>query len=123
MPYNLGPKILKMKKGDIVSSVQGNLKAVHYKGKWVVYVLTNIRALPAEENFRDDTGNAVKPLVIEDCNIHMGYMDRSDQMATSCVVCRRAWKGTKKLFFHLVDLVIISAVIIDRFCGGIMTHK
>jgi hypothetical protein len=44
-------------------------------------------------------------------------------MATSYGMCRRTWKWTKKLFFHLTDLVIVSAMIVHWSCGGIMTHK
>jgi hypothetical protein len=45
--------------------------------------LTNIHAPPAQGNCRDEFGNTVKPLVIEDYNIHLDYVDKSDRMSTS----------------------------------------
>jgi hypothetical protein len=51
-----------------------------------VCVLT-IDAPPAEGNFRDESGNPVKPLIIADCGTHAGYMDKGDQIATSYGIC------------------------------------
>jgi plastocyanin len=75
MPHNFEPKILKMKKGDTVSWMWGNLRAVCWKDRGMVYAVTNIHSPPAEGNFRDESGNPVKPLVIEDYNTRMGYVD------------------------------------------------
>ncbi|GLV38526.1 hypothetical protein CBL_05118 [Carabus blaptoides fortunei] len=72
IPSNFGPKVLKPIKGDIISRVRDNLSAVFWKDKREVYILTNMYASPAEGNFRDDHGNALKPHCIEDYKIHMG---------------------------------------------------
>jgi hypothetical protein len=41
-------------------------------------------------------------------------------MLSSYSMSIRTWK--KRLFFHLTDLVTVDALIIHRYCGGIMNH-
>ena len=48
-----------------------------------VYVLTNMHAPPVEENFTDESGQAIRPRVVEDYNAHMGFVDKSDRMVNS----------------------------------------
>jgi hypothetical protein len=122
MPHNLGPKLLKMKKGDIVSQVQGNLRVVCWKDKWEFYVLTNIHAPPAEGNFRDESGNPVKPLVVEDCNIHMGYVDKSNRWP-SAMACVEEPGNRQRSSSFISQIWSVIALIIHRSFRGIMTHK
>jgi hypothetical protein len=121
MPLNFNPKELEMKKGVIVSKVTGTLRAVCWKDKWEVYVLSNMHIPPVEDNFKTE-GKAVKPVTIEDYNTHVGYVDLSDQMANSYSICRRTWQWTKKIFFHLLDLTILNANILNKSCGSRVTH-
>jgi len=44
-------------------------------------------------------------------------------MVNSYGIARRAWKWTKKLFFHLTDMTILNAFLVHKSCGGKMTHK
>ena len=44
MPRDIGPKSLKMKRGDIATRVRGTLRAVRWKDRRDVYVLTNMHA-------------------------------------------------------------------------------
>jgi len=88
-----------------------------------VYVLTNTHSPPVEGNFTDDSGHAIKPRVVEDCNAYMGFVDKSDRMVNSYGITRRTWKWTKKLFFHLTDMTILNAFVIHKSSGGKMTHK
>ena len=123
MPKDISSRALKTKKGDIITRVRGNLSAVRCKDKRDVYVLTNIHAPPAEGNFCDESGRALKPRVIEDYNTHMGYVDKSEWMVNSYGISRRMWKWTKKLFFHFKDMCILNAFLVHKTCGGKMTHK
>ena len=88
-----------------------------------MYVLTNTHSPPVEGNFTDDSGHAIKPRVVEDCNAYMGFVDKSDRMVNSYGITRRTWKWTKKLFFHLTDMTILNAFVIHKSSGGKMTHK
>ena len=67
---------------------------------------------PAEGNFCDNNGRAIKPQIVADYNCHMGYVDKGDRMANSYSINRHAWKWTKKLFFHLLDLTILNSYIL-----------
>ncbi|XP_023726519.1 piggyBac transposable element-derived protein 4 [Cryptotermes secundus] len=71
----------------------------------------------------DESGHAIKPHVIEDYNAHMGFVDKSDRMVNSYGIARRTWKGTKKLFSHLLDMTILNAYLLHKSCDGKMTHK
>jgi hypothetical protein len=112
-----------MKRGDIVTRVRGNLRAVRWKDRRDVYILTNMHAPPVECNFTHESGHAIKPRVVEDYNAYMGFVDKSDRMVNSYGIARRTWKWTKKLFLHLTDMTILNAFIIHKSCGGKMTHK
>jgi hypothetical protein len=118
MPLDFSPKQLKMKKGDTVSRVKGTLRAVCWKDKREVYVLSNMHFPPVEGNFKLD-GKALKPCITD---THMGYVDLSDRMANSCSISRRTWKWMKKLFFHLLDLTILNAYVLSKSHGSTLTH-
>jgi len=78
---------------------------------------------PVEGNFTQESGQAIKPRVVEDYNEYMGFVDKSNRMVNSYVIARRTWKWTKKLLFHLTGMIISNAFLIQKSCGGIMTHK
>jgi len=69
MPRDIGPKSMKMERGtDIATRVRGNLRAVRWKDRRDVYILTNMHAPPAEGNFIQEYGQAIKPRVVEGYN-------------------------------------------------------
>ena len=47
----------------------------------------------------------------------MCYVDKGDRMTNSYSINRRAWKWTKKLFFHLFDLAILNSYILFSSLG------
>jgi len=99
MPRDIGSKYLKMKRGDTATRVRGTLRAVRWKDRRDVYILTNTHTPPVEGNFIQESGQAIKPHVVEDYNAYMGFVDKSDRMVNSYGIARRTWKRTKKLFF------------------------
>jgi len=123
MPLYIGPKSLKMKRGDIATQVRGTLRAVHWKDRRDEYILMNMHAPPVEGNFTDESGQAIKPRVVEDYNVYMGFVDKSDRMVNSYGIARRTWKWTKKMFFHLMDMTILNAFLIHKSRGSKMMHK
>jgi hypothetical protein len=94
---------MKLKKGDIVTRVKGHLSVVCSKDKRDAYVLMNMHSPPADGNFCDESGHAVKPHVIEDYSAHMDFVDKFDRMVNSYRIAQRTWKWTKKLSFHFLD--------------------
>ena len=56
-------------------------------------------------------------------NRHIGYVDISDLMANSYSMCRRTFKWTMKLFFHLLDLTVLNSWILLYSRGAKCTHK
>jgi len=123
MPRDIGPKSVKMKRGDIATRVRGTLRAIRWKDKRDVYILTNMHAPPVGGNFTDESGQAIKPRVIEDYSAYMGFVDKSDRMVNSYGIAHGTWKWTKKLFFHLTDMTVLNAFLIHKSCAGKMTHK
>ena len=99
MPRDIGPKSLKMKRGGIATRVRGTLRAVRWKGRRDVYILKNMPAPPVEGNVTDQSGQAIKPRVVEYYNAYMGLEDKSDIMVNSYGIDRRTWKWTYRLFF------------------------
>ena len=83
-----------MKRGDIATRVRGTLRA----DRQDVYILTNARS-PVEGNFTHESGQAIRPRVVEDYNAYMGFVDKSDRMVNSYGTACRTWKWTKKPFF------------------------
>jgi hypothetical protein len=82
-----------------------------------------MHAPPFEGHFTNESGQAIKPRVVEDHNAHMGFVDKSDRMLNSYGIAHRTWKWTKKLFLHLTDMTILNALLIHKSCGSKMTHK
>lgn len=118
IPQDSGPKRTTFQRGDLKVRTRGDLTAILWRDKRDVRVLTNIHDAPAEGNFCDTNGKAIKPQIVADYNRHMGYVDKGDRMANSYSINRRTWKWTKKLFFHLFDLTILNAHILFSSLGG-----
>lgn len=69
---------------------------------------------PAQCNFYEMHGKAMKPATVptvQDYITHMEYVDKSDHM-NSHSISRRTWKSKKKLFSHLLYVIIFNGFII-----------
>jgi len=89
-------------------------------------MLTYIHDAPAEGNFCNEGGKAIKPQIVIDYNHHMGYVDKGDRMANSYFISRCTFKWMKKLFFHLLNLSILNSYILHFHfsCGRKkMSHR
>ncbi|PNF14142.1 hypothetical protein B7P43_G17736 [Cryptotermes secundus] len=109
LPDDFRRRQFRLNKGDIRVRVRWNLTALVSKNKREVNVLTIMRCPPAEGSFCDEHGNAIKPAIVVDYNKYMGYVDKADRMAKSYSISGRTWKWTNKLFFHLLDLIILNS--------------
>jgi hypothetical protein len=82
-----------------------------------------MHAPPVEVNFTQESGQAIRPRVVEDYNAYMGFVDKSDRMINSYGIAHGTCKWTKILFFHLTDVTILNTFLIHKPCGGKMMHK
>jgi len=73
---------------------------------------------PAEGNFFDNSNRPIKPHIVERYNRHVGYVNNSDHMANSYLMSQRIFKWTTKLFFHFLDLTVLSSWILLPSCGA-----
>jgi len=118
MPQHLAPKTTKLKRGDIRVKTRADLMAIVWRDKRDIYMLMNIHNAPAEGNFCNGGGKAIKPQIVMEYNHHMGYVDKGYRMANSYSISCRTFKWTKKLFFHLLDLAILNSCILHSSCQG-----
>jgi hypothetical protein len=109
----------------MIGSGNGDMTAVVWKDKRDVHMLTNIHDPPAEGNFWEESGNALRPAIVEHYNRHVGYIDKSDRMAHSYSysVSHHMWTWTKKLFFYLLDLTVLNSHILLMSCGLKLSHR
>ena len=87
MPQDIGPKSLKMRKGDIVTHVRGNLRSVSWRDSCDVYILTDIHTLPVEDNFTDKPCHAIKPRVeeqLQDLHGICGQVRQNGEQIQNC---------------------------------------
>lgn len=83
------------------------MTAVIWKEKHDVHVLTNIHD-PAEGNFCDESGNPLKSAIVEDCNQHMGYVNKSD-ICEQLLYQSPMWKWTKNCSFLSLTSLFLTA--------------
>jgi hypothetical protein len=69
-----------------------------WKDKRDIHMLMNMHHLPAEGNFCDEHGNALKPAIVQDYNKHTGHVDKSDCMMNTYSISRQTWKQTNYSF-------------------------
>jgi len=114
MPQDLGPKRMTLKRGDLQVRTRGDLTTILWRDKHDVRVLTNIHDAPAEGNFSDTNGKAIKLQIVADYNRHMGYVDKGDRMANSYSISCRTWKWTNDM---LTFLKMFTVVPVTEFLG------
>jgi hypothetical protein len=79
---------MRLRQGDLQVRTRGDLTAILWKDKRDVRILTNIHDPPAESNFRNSNGKAIKPQIVEDYKRHMGYLEKGDRMANAYSIDR-----------------------------------
>jgi len=99
MPQDIGPKSLKMERGDIATRVRGTLWAVRWKDRQDVYILTNMTAPPVEGNFTKESGQAIKSRVVEDYSAYVGFVDSQTEWSTAMELPAEHGSGPRNCFF------------------------
>ena len=62
----------------------------------------------------DGTEVIRKPRIVEECNQHMGGVDKSDQLVLYYGYAHRSIKWWKRVFFHILDLALVNAHIVHN---------
>jgi hypothetical protein len=88
-------KIFEKEKGDLVTHVRGNLRAVCWKNRCDVYFLTKVYAAPVEGSFTDESAHLVKSCVTEEYHAYRGFVDKSDRMVNISEFLRRHGVGLR----------------------------
>jgi len=56
----------------------------------------------------------VKPISVKDYNENMGLVDKSDMQISFSESVRKSLKWYKKLFFHILDIALFNAYVLDK---------
>ncbi|KAG8233613.1 hypothetical protein J437_LFUL001024 [Ladona fulva] len=103
---------------DMAIRILNDLTAITWRDKRDLNLLTNIHNPPADGNFCDEQGNAIKPVIIQDYNRNMGFVDKGERMAN-----KAPGSGQKKFFFHLLDVTIRNSYIISESLSKEVSHR
>ncbi|GFX49480.1 piggyBac transposable element-derived protein 4 [Trichonephila clavipes] len=113
----------KMKKGDLSVKFGCGMRAMCWKDKREVFMLSNMHD-PDMSTSTLCNDRCEKPGLVTSYNTNMGFVDLNDRMANSYTFGRKTLKWTKKLFFHLLDLTVLNAFILYKIkTGNNICHK
>lgn len=108
----------KMKKGDYEwrSTITG-ITAMKWVDKKPIHLISNFHN-PNELNTitrkeKDGTKKVITcPQLIKDYNIHMGYVDKADQLKSTYEIDRKSRKWWHRIFFHFLDVTVVNSYIL-----------
>ena len=89
------------------------MMALCWKDKWQVYMLSTATASGMESTGEGERAK-MKPITVIEYNKNMGVVDQCDMQMSFTESTRKAMKWYKKLFFHLLDVVVFNAYILFK---------
>ena len=99
----------------------GSILALKWCDKRAVYMISTCHAATEQwtgKNNRTDGTPIYKPSVIVDYISKMGGVDLSDQLLTYYSFLRKSCKWWRKLFVHLLNMLILNAYILNKKFGN-----
>ncbi|KAI2644000.1 PiggyBac transposable element-derived protein 4 [Labeo rohita] len=111
----------KMTKGEVDFRENGSQLAVKWHDKRNVHVLTTVHptGMAATGKIDHITGQPkMKPVCVLEYNKKMGAVDKADMMTGFLECTRKSTKWYKKVFFHLLDTVVLNSQIVYRQLTG-----
>ncbi|XP_048012364.1 piggyBac transposable element-derived protein 4-like [Megalobrama amblycephala] len=105
----------RMAKGEVEFKENGSQLAVKWHDKRDVHVLTTVHptGMAATGKLDHITGQAkMKPVCVLEYNKKMGAVDKADMMTGFLECTRKSTKWYKKIFFHLLDMVLLNSHIV-----------
>ena len=121
------PKVfsqVKLKQGEVIFRRRDNLLALKWHDKRDIHMLSTIHQ-PLWKNLRKRGPRQVvpKPVMVLDYVKLMGGVDLSDQLAQYYSCLRKTVKWWRKLFFHLLQLLVINAyTLFTKFGNQKISH-
>lgn len=107
----------KLGKGESLAMYKGDLLVHMWRDKRDVCMLSTFHLptmLDSGKVNRVTGAPVVKPSTVLDYNMHMGGVDRSDQLMQYFAFTRKTLKAYKKVFFHLLHLCEVQAYILYK---------
>lgn len=106
------PNFLKLKKKEVRRQKSEGILVLKWRDKRDVHVLTTFhkgRMLDSGKKDPKTDEPVMKPDIIIDCNENVRLVDKSAMQIGGVQCVRRTIKWYKKLFFHMVDILVLSA--------------
>ena len=130
---NIIKELPPLKKGEVrIKNLKGNLKALQWKDKRVVTMISTIhddtmihktRRRKLANGGREEV---MKPVMVEEYNRHMGGVDKADQMLSYYSFSHRTIKWWKRAAFHLIEVAVVNSYILYKLSdqsGRYLTQK
>jgi len=86
------------------TKVTTNLTAIVWKDAQNVNIMMKMHSPPLEGNFCNEHDKAVELAIVQDCNRHTGYVDKSDRITNTYSISRPTWDWRRKLIFRPMEL-------------------
>lgn len=105
------------RRGDIFKKKSGNMLAIQWIDKRPVNMLTTAHRGAMEDSGKVDRHTrepVMKPDVVNDYNINMRLVDKSDMMISTVDCLRKKRKWYLKIFLHLLDLAVLNCHILHH---------
>ena len=106
-----------LKKKDIEFFTTNNILCTAWMDKCEVFLLSTVHKPLVHKSKSFDYSDGVKkhiwkPECVMDYNINMRLVDKSDAMISAIDCARKTMKWYKRLFFHLLDIVVLNSHIL-----------
>ncbi|XP_032682010.1 piggyBac transposable element-derived protein 4-like [Odontomachus brunneus] len=102
----------KLNRGETEVAHTDSWMVIKWMDKKEVYVLTSIHehqfCKTGRKNYKTNE-DIIKPVCIVDYNKNMGKIDDIDRQLSLTESIRKCMKWYRKLFFHLIDLILINS--------------
>ncbi|KAJ8894000.1 hypothetical protein PR048_006608 [Dryococelus australis] len=111
----------KLKVGETVAYSSTNIIAMMRKDKREVSMLSTKHKLDFSKTgkvHRKMQTKMMKPTAVIDYNMKMRGVDVGDQILSKCHVMRRYSKAYKKIFFYVVDMMLLNSYVLYKKLHG-----
>ena len=114
----------KLDRGETRFLTKDHILALRFRDKKDIYFLSTIhKPSLVSTRKRNKEGNPiVKQELINDYNLHMGGVDRNDQIIKHLSCVRKCHKWTTKVVFHFLEEAIYNAFVIHQTVDPVMRY-